>query len=165
LGAIRAERFCDGALLSFLKDGYLTAWLKRLKDIDWQRQGRELQSIEFEVGGFFQGCTTYRLAFNSDGVEPSNVLSFGNLELQLGKVCPKQAADDLMASFTAIHTEYWSADYSNPYVCDGEQWSLKVRYTDRFMTSSAGSNAYPENWDELLRFFGIESESDDSDDE
>jgi hypothetical protein len=32
MGAIRAERFCDGALLGFLKDGSLTAWLKRLKD-------------------------------------------------------------------------------------------------------------------------------------
>jgi len=36
MGAIRAERFCDGALLGFLEDGNLTAWLNRLKDIDWQ---------------------------------------------------------------------------------------------------------------------------------
>ena len=36
MGAIRAERFCDGALLGFIEDGSLTAWLNRLKDIDWQ---------------------------------------------------------------------------------------------------------------------------------
>ena len=36
MGAIRAERFCDGALLGFLEDGSLTAWLNWLKDIDWQ---------------------------------------------------------------------------------------------------------------------------------
>jgi len=41
MGAIRAERFCDGALLGFLKDGSLKACLKRLKDIDWQRQGKQ----------------------------------------------------------------------------------------------------------------------------
>lgn len=34
LGAIRAERFCDGALLRFLKDGAIVRWLERLKAID-----------------------------------------------------------------------------------------------------------------------------------
>lgn len=34
MGAIRAERFCDGALLGFFEDGYILKWLKRLKDID-----------------------------------------------------------------------------------------------------------------------------------
>lgn len=34
IGAVRAERFCDGALLSFLNDGSITRWLERLKEID-----------------------------------------------------------------------------------------------------------------------------------
>lgn len=34
MGAIRAERFCDGALLSFFENGYMLKWLKRLKVID-----------------------------------------------------------------------------------------------------------------------------------
>jgi len=34
LGAIRAERFCDGALLGFCKDGCIQRWLARLKAID-----------------------------------------------------------------------------------------------------------------------------------
>lgn len=33
-GAIRAERFCDGAILAFLKDGTFVRWLKRLKTLD-----------------------------------------------------------------------------------------------------------------------------------
>lgn len=32
--AIRAERFCDGALLAFLKDGTIVRWLERLKTLD-----------------------------------------------------------------------------------------------------------------------------------
>jgi hypothetical protein len=40
MGAIRAERFCDGALLGFFKDGYILKWLKRLKDIDWQANSK-----------------------------------------------------------------------------------------------------------------------------
>ena len=34
MGAIRAERFCDGALLSFFRDGSVRRWLERLKEID-----------------------------------------------------------------------------------------------------------------------------------
>lgn len=34
MGAIRAERFSNGALLGFLEDGYILKWLKRLKSID-----------------------------------------------------------------------------------------------------------------------------------
>ena len=33
-GAIRAERFGDGAILSFLKDGTFVRWLERLKTLD-----------------------------------------------------------------------------------------------------------------------------------
>lgn len=34
LGAIRAERFCDGALNAFLKSGCIEKWLLRLKEIE-----------------------------------------------------------------------------------------------------------------------------------
>ena len=36
LGAVRAERFCDGALLGFFGDGSMRRWLLRLKEIDGQ---------------------------------------------------------------------------------------------------------------------------------
>ena len=34
MGAVRAERFCDGALLGFFKDGSIKKWLERLKELD-----------------------------------------------------------------------------------------------------------------------------------
>ena len=34
VGALRADRFCEGALLGFLKDGSVVRWLERLKEID-----------------------------------------------------------------------------------------------------------------------------------
>ena len=37
VGAVRAERFCDGALLGFFKDGSITKWLKRLKEIEAEK--------------------------------------------------------------------------------------------------------------------------------
>ena len=37
VGAVRAERFCDGALMSFFKNGSITRWLKRLNAIDEEK--------------------------------------------------------------------------------------------------------------------------------
>lgn len=34
MGAVRAERFCDGALHGFFKRGSVQRWLERLKEID-----------------------------------------------------------------------------------------------------------------------------------
>ena len=39
VGAIRAERFCDGALLEFCEKGCITKWLTRLKQIDTVESG------------------------------------------------------------------------------------------------------------------------------
>ena len=36
IGAVRAERFCDGALLEFFEEGYILRWLERLAEIDNQ---------------------------------------------------------------------------------------------------------------------------------
>ena len=34
MGVVRAERFCDGALLDFFKSGCILKWLERLKSIE-----------------------------------------------------------------------------------------------------------------------------------
>lgn len=34
VGAVRLERFCDGALLGFFKSGTISKWLKRLRELE-----------------------------------------------------------------------------------------------------------------------------------
>ncbi|WP_304229618.1 DUF6508 domain-containing protein [Phascolarctobacterium succinatutens] len=34
IASLRAERFCDGALLEFIKNGAVIRWLKRLQELD-----------------------------------------------------------------------------------------------------------------------------------
>ena len=38
LAVVRAERFCEGVLLSFLENGAILKWLERLKSIDEGRK-------------------------------------------------------------------------------------------------------------------------------
>ena len=41
IGAVRAERFCDGALLAFFKNGSIEKWLTRLLEIDGGKTGND----------------------------------------------------------------------------------------------------------------------------
>jgi hypothetical protein len=90
MGAVRAERFCDGALLRFLKEGSLTECLKRLKDIDWQRQERSIVMVAFEAGGFFGGYTTYHLTFDENGAELYKTHSLGESVPSDKRVCRRR---------------------------------------------------------------------------
>jgi ADP-ribosylglycohydrolase len=159
MGAIRAERFCYGALLGFLKDGSLTNWLKRLKDIDWQRKGRQVAKIDFEIGGFSDGYTTFGLHFLTNGAELKKKHSLDENSAGENKYYSVREASVLKEQFSSIHIEYWNSSYPNPNICDGEQWSLTIKYDDGFISEYSGSNAYPENWTEILDFFGIDNDN------
>ena len=41
VGAVRAERFCDGALLAFCEGGNVAKWLQRLKELDEELQSKK----------------------------------------------------------------------------------------------------------------------------
>ena len=41
LGAIRADRFCEGTLLSFFNEGHIIKWLQRLRQIDQEAENNE----------------------------------------------------------------------------------------------------------------------------
>ena len=41
VGAVRAERFCDGAFLAFCEDSNIAKWLQRLKELDEELQSKE----------------------------------------------------------------------------------------------------------------------------
>jgi hypothetical protein len=145
MGAIRAERFCDGALLGFIKDGTITNWLKRLKDIDFQADKKQLTDVYFMYGGFFDGYTNYHITF---GENETNMTEFNQLrnENPMSKILKISTGD-----FKALHMEYWASEYRDPGILDGCQWWLIVCYKNVRPLRIYGSNAYPENWKELLK--------------
>lgn len=159
MGAIRAERFCDGALLDFFTDGYIMKWLKGLKAIDNSNSRKSIEEIYFEIGGFFGGYTTYHFIF-------SNNSALLVTTPWLGEPIEKQYSPEetryLIEAFEALHVEYWNYEYVDHYICDGTQWELGVKYKGQRGTVWVGSNAYPDNWEDFLSFFGIGYDDEDS---
>jgi ADP-ribosylglycohydrolase len=149
------ERVCEGAWEVLHEYGSFTGWLKRLKDIDWQRFERQVTNIEFGIGGRPVVYSDYSLSFNVDGAKLSRKWSFfGDNRINEETTYSKQEADAIKERFAAIHTEYWKASYYCSML-DGMSWELKVCYSDGYSLGYKGSNAYPENWQELLDFFRI----------
>jgi len=167
MGAINAERFCGDALLDFFENCCISNWLKRLKDIDWRRQGRQVASIVFNDNGFFVGDRTSSFAFNSNGAEHNLTKIRGERDTPFSKTTyySVQEADILKKRFAEIHTEYWNAYYCLPYeVCDGGSWSLTVTYSDGYILRYYGRNAQPENFGELFDYLKVD-DFDNLDDE
>ena len=46
-------------------------------------------------------------------------------------------------------------EYINPSILDGTQWSLRVCCKDIQPAGIYGSNAYPDNWNDLLKLLGL----------
>ena len=59
IGAIRAERFCNGALLGFFKDGSITKWLSRLKEIDEGVSSMQHYRVFITEAGGFRDSSKY----------------------------------------------------------------------------------------------------------
>ena len=155
MGAIRAERFCDGALLGFFQDGCMLKWLQRLKDIDWQGTHTYdgIEEVVLDIGGFLYGYKQYRFQTSDSGsVITESELYYDMKEKHLAS----EEANEMQKRFHDLHCEYWNYDYVDPYVLDGTQWSLTICYTGCQPVTYEGSNAFPNNWHELLSVFGVE---------
>ena len=165
MGVIRMDRFSEGMLLDFIADGTLTRWLKRLKDIDWQRDPRQISQIQFETGGFLTGTTAIAIAFTPDQAELSRIDFPCSISTPDNKVFGAADAGRLKAAFADLHVEYWEPRYESFLVLDGTAWTLTVSHADHPSVRYSGSNAWPENWPEVLRFFGIDEDESGEDDQ
>jgi ADP-ribosylglycohydrolase len=152
MGAIRAEQFCDGALLGFFQDGFIVKWLKRLKTLDYSNDTAEIVEIYFQIGGF-GGYDTYHIVFNEDN---ALLITTPWREALIEKQYSQEETAKLLSAFNSLNIDYWNSEYIEPYICDGTQWELAVKYKGQRGTVWIGSNAYPHNWDDLLSFFGID---------
>lgn len=152
MGAIRAERFCDGALLGFFEGGYILKWLKRLYDLDWNKNNLQIVEIYFEIGGF-GGYDTYHIKFTDDGAVK---LITHWCESPIEERYSSERIQKLLKDFKTLNVEHWNSEYIDASICDGTQWLLFLKYKGQRGTIWEGSNAYPPNWERLLSILEID---------
>jgi ADP-ribosylglycohydrolase len=162
MGAIQAETISKMSFLNFLDDGSIIKWLKRLKNIDDSNLA-PVTEIYFSVGGYFGGSDTYYLNIENNNATLTTTKGYGLSPIE--KQYSEEETKLLLDNFEALHVEYWNYEYVDPFICDGTQWELAVRCEGKRAVVWRGSNDYPENWDDLLLFFGIEEEDEYDEDD
>ncbi|MGI6730317.1 MAG: ADP-ribosylglycohydrolase family protein [Anaerovoracaceae bacterium] len=143
------------------KDVKFVRWLKRLKDIDWQKAKRCITEVKLELGGM-GGYNTYNVTITDTTASFTiGVPNYGDIDASIDE---RKKISDIRKDLESMHFEYWLPSYPQEgemLVCDGEQWSLIVKYNDGTTLDISGDNTYPENWNVLLEFFGIDCDDDE----
>ena len=160
MAAIQADTISKMAFLNFLDDRSVIKWLKRLKNID-DSNIAPITEIYFSIGGYFGGYDTYYVNIENNIATLTTTKGYGSLPIE--KQYSQEETKLLLDNFEALHVEYWNYGYVDPFICDGTQWELAVRREGSRAVVWHGSNDYPENWDDLLLFFGIEDNENNND--
>lgn len=123
-----------------------------------------ISKVIFGSGGYFGD--TYNHIARLDG--DSMIYDFEYLREPTPGATPPKIGDrpktvkDFLAVMSCLNIGEWLEHYSTERygftVCDGTSWWLEVEYNgDNEPFVSGGSNAYPYNFAQLERLFGIES--------
>lgn len=146
VAAVRAERFCDGALMSFFKDGSILRWLQRLDMIDAE-QHIPLKRIQISSDGICYGpCPGFdeeveqRLILHRDGRVWFTGYNFGNgikhtkSRRQQFKI-PQEKMNRLFDAFD----HYFSNDPQIMRACDAGMWDMVLTDAEGKTTQFRGS--------------------------
>ncbi|WP_214712873.1 MULTISPECIES: hypothetical protein [unclassified Exiguobacterium] len=129
----------------------------RTKKVHEERE--EVLEITFRVGGFGIANES-KLTFFPNGTAVRSI-DRQEYELQPGDtfVRYKEAeAQGVYAAFIALGTEEWPSTFEDEdewLTRDGTQWSLTITQPDSTTRTYDGSNAYPDNWEDVIKLFGI----------
>lgn len=121
-----------------------------------------ISKITFEFGGFFKGHLKI-IAIISDILkfEINNDFFLHRMDIKY-KYENNYTKDSFLNALKKINIGEWRDSYDTERfgmkVLDGEQWSLKIEYTNKIKPIEIyGSNAYPYNYKELVKLFGVSS--------
>jgi SAM-dependent methyltransferase len=126
---------------------------------DAERYRQATRKIIFETGGLMQGFLTVRLEKMDEGsfmqVSPGFTPDRKSGEIQSGQVSITAEQWDAVVGelYEDLFVLDWKEAYENPYVMDGQRWSLDLTMKDGETLHYHGMNAYPVYWAEVLRLF------------
>ena len=106
-----------------------------------------MKRFVFGYGGCSEGYKTHTFTI-SDGKVKSNPWNHARL-----------TAKNFIMGIAEFHIGEWERKYINNNVPDGTQWSIDIEYDDeRKPVHIEGSNAFPYNFRELMRFLEVKDE-------
>ena len=113
-----------------------------------------ISKISFTIGGYFDGYETRTVLLDGEKLRMTITHS---LHSEVREIALSLTKMEFLNRLRELHIESWKSKYIDPDILDGTQWELEINFSDGYKpVNIAGSNAYPDNFAELERLFGIE---------
>ena len=146
VGAVRAERFCDGALKTFFENGSICRWLMRLDAID-KAQSASLKRIQITSDGVCYGPAPepdeeveQRLVIHRDGRVWFTAYNFGSgTKYMTGRKKQFKIPKENMQKIFETYDKYFGSDPLLIHACDAGLWDVVLTDTDGKTAKFTGS--------------------------
>lgn len=114
----------------------------------------ECHTFYFTIGGFHEGFKSILIEERDSYADvtltpPISVSIDGEMKLRI-TLNEWQAIKDTL--FHELFLLSWDEEYYDPYILDGTQWELKLKFDDRKNYEISGSNVFPELFNDLLNY-------------
>lgn len=142
-----------GAIVAALKQrGQYVPTEEEARAEEFESKLGTLREARFSYGGFLGGFTVVTLSLEGERVKRKISSRTEEEREETLYATAEQLKDELKS----LRIGEWQRSYVNPMILDGFQWRLCFTYADGSEERFEGSNAYPHNFRELKRLFGIE---------
>lgn len=144
--------------------GIYTPSQAELKAKDFEENIQHISKVIFSIGGFHGGYETYTIDLMGEHLqmdaEHSLMLKPSNFFVESDYPMTKE---EFLTKIHELHIGEWRRSYTiqrfGYTVCDGTQWELEIYFSNMYKPVKIyGDNAYPYNFDELQKLFGIDND-------
>lgn len=111
-----------------------------------------ITSIEFEDGGFFGGFTSISIEKDDKGATVNVTQSLSSEKIKK-HITKRRWGNLINCLYDDCYLHEWKHHYNDPYILDGEQWSISIMLTGNRKREYYGSNAFPVYWKEVKKKF------------
>ena len=120
-----------------------------------------ISSIEFRVGGFFEGTNEVTFTAIDEGanVKVAHYPIDDNYPEKKFQITRRRWENLIYKLVDKLYVNEWREEYLNPDILDGTQWELIIKEGDIPIIECNGSNEYPPYWDELIQTLSYYSET------
>ena len=136
-----------------------------LKTIEFENNLSAISKIVFTIGGYFGGYETREISLDCGDLQVNVQHS---LPIEPEETAVPYGKDEFMDELSRLHIGEWRGSYSPErfgyVVLDGTQWELEIHYNNGAKPfKSHGTNSFPYNFNEFQELLGIDTSTEDND--
>ena len=126
-----------------------------LKSFKFNENIKNISSLCFSIGGYFDGYNIYNIDLTSAEAKITVSHSFSPLseDINFDSKTFYINKEKFLKKLKSFYIGEWKRYYCQPEICDGTQWDLTIKFTNEIkVLKYGGDNGFPYNFAEFKKF-------------